>query len=200
MEAKQVVDKILDDAKKEAQKIKEQAEEDAKKQEQGFANELQDYEAETKSLADEAAKTRKQRLLASARMDLAKEKLSEKRKVLDEVFKQASKEFREMPDDEYREVISNLILKAVETGDEEVIMDKGESRIDQEFIKEVNRKLGPGYQGNLRLSEEKDDLEASVILKRGKVKTNLSLKVLLAQAKEELEIELANLLFRDSKQ
>jgi hypothetical protein len=87
------------------------------------------------------------------------------------------------------------MLDAVETGDEEVILDENESRIDQEFIKQVNRELGPGYRGNLRLSGERQNIGAGFILRRGKIKTNVSVNVLLDQARKELEIELAKQLF-----
>jgi vacuolar-type H+-ATPase subunit E/Vma4 len=101
----------------------------------------------------------------------------------------------DLPDKEYRALCTKLMLDAVETGDEEVVIDKNEKRIDQEFIKQVNRELGPGYKGNLKLSDERQDLGAGFILKRGNIKTNVSIDVLLDQARKELEIELAKELF-----
>ena len=100
-----------------------------------------------------------------------------------------------LSDEDYRKLCSKLILKAVETGDEEVIVDKNETRIDQKFVKQINRELGPGFKGNLRLSDEKQDLGGGFVLKRGKIKNNVSFEVLLAQARKELEIELAKELF-----
>ena len=78
-----------------------------------------------------------------------------------------------------------------------MVVDTNENRIDQEFIKEINRELGPDYKNNLRLSNERQDLGAGFILKRGKVKTNVSIEVLLDQARKELEIELAKELFSE---
>ncbi len=199
MEPQQVVNKILDDANKEAQRIGTQALEKLNAQQQELQNQLREHEEQTKSLAEKEANTQKQRKLSAARMDIAKQKLAEKRKILEKVFEQARQQFKEMPEQDYIELINRLLLKTVETGDEEVIIDKDESRIDQDFIKEVNRKLGTGYKGNLRLSEKREYLDAGFVLKRGKVKTNLSLKLLLSQASDELEIELAKILFTDSK-
>ena len=79
--------------------------------------------------------------------------------------------------------------------DEEVLVGADESRIDMGFIKEVNRELGPGYKGNLRLAAETEGFSGGFILRRGKVKTNVSVDVLLNQARKELEIELAKDLF-----
>jgi len=199
MEPQQVVDKILDDANKEARQIAEQAQEKLNAQQQELQNQLREHEEQTTSLAEKEANTQKQRKPSAARMNIAKQKLAEKRKILEKVFEQARQQFKKMPEHDYLELISRLLIKTVETGDEEVIIDKDESRIDQNFIKEVNRKLGTGYKGNLRLSEKREYLDAGFILKRGKVKTNLSLKLLLSQASDELEIELAKILFTDSK-
>jgi vacuolar-type H+-ATPase subunit E/Vma4 len=85
--------------------------------------------------------------------------------------------------------------EAVESGDEEVIIDEEEKRIDHEFIKQVNRRLGCGYKGNLRLADERGDIGGGFVLRRGRIKNNFTFKVLLARARKELEIELAKELF-----
>ncbi|GAG46471.1 unnamed protein product, partial [marine sediment metagenome] len=63
------------------------------------------------------------------------------------------------------------------------------------FIKLLNRDLGPGYKGNLRLSQKRQDLGGGFILKRGKINTNVSVAVLISQARKELETQLAKDLF-----
>ena len=153
------------------------------------------YKKQTEALAQKAGKDKKLHLLAAARMDIAKEFLVEKRRILDEVFAQARERLQNLPDDDYRKLMTKLMLGAVETGDEEVIIDKEETRIDQAFIEQVNSKLAPGQKGNLRLADERQNLGGGFILRRGKIKNNVSLEVLLAQARKELEIELAKELF-----
>jgi V/A-type H+-transporting ATPase subunit E len=130
-------------------------------------------------------------------MDIAKQYLAEKRKILGEVFEQARRQLQDLPDEEYRALIKKLILDAVETGDEEVVVDTKEKRIDREFIKKINSELASGKKGDLRLSDQKQDIGAGFILKRGKIKTNVSMEVLLGQARKELEIELAKELFSE---
>jgi V/A-type H+-transporting ATPase subunit E len=195
MEAEKVVEKILADAEQEAQKIKKQAEEKEAAEQTEQDKKLSDYKKQTKVLADKAAKDKRTHLLASARMEIAKNLLTEKRKILDEVFNKAQQQLQKLPDDQYLKLMTKLMLKAVETGDEEVIVAKNEKRIDHEFIKQINRQLGPGYKGNLKLSDQKQNLAGGFILKRGKIKNNLSLKVLLNQARKEMEIDLAKELF-----
>lgn len=195
MGAEEVVQKILADAKAEAERIKKQAEEKEAAEQAKLDEQLDDYKKQTEILAEKARKDRKLHLLAAARMDIAKELLGGKRGLLDEVFARAGEQLRNLPDNEYRKLMTKLMLEAVETGDEEVIIDNNETRIDQKFIKHINRELGPGYKGNLRLADVRQDLTAGFILKRGRIRNNVSIEVLLAQARKELEIELAKELF-----
>ena len=195
MEAEQVVEKILADAKAEAEKIKKQAQEKEAAEQAKLDERLIEYKKQTEILAQKAGKDEKSHILAAARMEIAKEFLGEKRKMLDEVFEQARRQTQNLPDEQYHELMTKLMLEVVETGDEEVVIDKNENRIDKEFIKQINHKLGPGHKGNLRLSDEKQDLGGGFLLRRGKIKTNVSIDVLLDQARKELEIELAKELF-----
>ena len=87
------------------------------------------------------------------------------------------------------------MVKAVETGAEEVIIGKNETRITDSFIKQVNRKLGTGFKGNLLLARERANISGGFILRRGKVQINVSTDVMVAQARENLEMELAQEMF-----
>lgn len=128
-------------------------------------------------------------------MDIAKKYLAQKRELLQEVFDKAKEQIIAMPEEQYCQLMKKLAKAAVETGDEEVIVDKNEKRINHEFIKQLNRELGPGFHGNLRLSEQKQPIGGGFILQRGKIRNNVSLAVLLEDAKKEMEIELAKELF-----
>jgi len=198
MEAGQVIDKILADAKAQAGEVGQQARQKEAAEQARVDEQLDRYKSQTKVIAEKAGKDKESHLLAAARMEISKEHLAEKRNMLDEVFEQARASVQKLPDEEYRALMKQLMIEAVETGDEEVIVDRNEKRIDLDFIKEVNRQLGPGYQGNLRLSEEGLDIGGGFILRRGKIKTNVSIGVLLEQARKDLEIELARDLFEES--
>ena len=193
MNASKVTEKILSDAQADAEKIKKEADEKETSEQAELAEQLDEYEKQTEVLAQKSGEERKMRLLAAARMEIAKDFLGEKRKILDEVFEQAKIQFTNLPDEEYRNVMAQLMKKAAESGNEEVIIDNEESRINDELINQVNQQLG--NKGNLKLSKEKGNLGAGFILKRGKIKNNVSLQVLLEQARKELEIELAKELF-----
>lgn len=195
MSAEKVVEKILSEARAEAEKIEKEAAEERSSEQQKDEKELAEYRKQTETLAAGAAEDRKLQLLAGARMEIRKENLATKRQLLAEVFAAAAGQLKRLDDGRYRELMTNLMLKAVQTGDEEVIVGKNEARIDHSFIKHINRQLGAGYKGNIRLSEHREDIDAGFILKRGKIKTNVAIEVLLAQARQSLEIELVRELF-----
>ncbi len=197
MEAEQVVEKILADARAEADKIKKQADDKQANEQAKLSEKLDEHKKQTEILARQAGEDEKSHILAAARMDIAKQLLTEKRKILDEVFEQARRQLQNLPDEEYHSLIKKLLLDVVETGDEEVIVDTNESRISEELIKEVNQQLGSDRKGNLKLSGQRQNIGAGFILARGKVKTNVSIEVLLDQARKELEIELAKELFEN---
>jgi V/A-type H+-transporting ATPase subunit E len=197
MEGQQVVEKILADAGTEAEKIKSQAQEKEAAEQAKLDEQLSEYKKQTDIIAQKAGEDKKAHLLAAARMDIAKQLLAKKRKILDEVFARARQQLENLPDEQYRKLMTKLMLEAVETGDEEVIIDNEEKRIDQKFIESINQQLAPGRKGNLKLSGDRAHLGRGFILKRGKIKNNVSVEVLLAQARRELEIELAKGLFGD---
>lgn len=195
MEANEVVQKILSQAEVEAEKILAEAQGESSEQERELASELSAYSQQTESLAQAAAADVKMRLLATARMDIQKQLLVTKAGLLDDVFAQARVQINSLPDDEYQQLISSLMEKAAETGDEEVVVGKNETRIDNSLVKHINRKLGTGFKGNLHLASDRADIDGGFILRRGKIQLNVSTDVLLSQVRESIEMELSKDLF-----
>ena len=195
MNAEQVVEKILSDARSQAEKITAEASEKASTQESETQSKLAIFRKESATLAESAANDRKLQMLATARMSVQKQQLAVKAKLLDEVFVQAREQIANMPDDQYKELISSLMVKAVETGDEEVLVGKDEKRIDNSLIKQINRSLGTGFKGNLNLSPDSASISGGFILRRGKIQINVSTDVLLDQVREATEMELSKSLF-----
>lgn len=195
MNTEQVVEKILQQARQEADKIVADAQAKRDAQVKQWHDELARFQQQTEQMAQAAAEDKRQRLLAAARMENAKRLLAAKNELLDQLFERAKQQILQLPDDAYRTLMTKLMIKAVQSGDEEVIIGKNETRINDDLVKQVNRQLGPGFKGNLRLSTKRADIAGGFILSGGKVQVNASIDVLLSQAREALEIELAKKLF-----
>jgi len=196
MEADQVITKILSDARAQADAIKKQAEEREAAETAKLNEELARFEEATKAMAEKAGADERSQRLAVARMEAAKEYAATKASLLDEVFVQARQKLETLPDAEYRELMGKLMAAAVETGEETVLAGKNDARIDAKLVADVNAKLGG--KGKLTLSDRKHGFGAGFLLQRGKVRSNVSLEVLVGQARKDLEIEVAKDLFSNN--
>lgn len=194
MEGAQVIEKILSDARAEADRIKKEAEAKLAQEQAQIDKRLDEYRKQTDALAQKAGDNARQQVLSAARMELAKEYLAEKAKILDEVFAEAQQQLKKLADTEYRNLVVKLMADAVETGVEEVIIDVNEKRINQSLIDEVNSIK----KSNLKLAGVREVIGGGFILKKGQIKNNCSLNVLLSRARSELEIGLARQLFAGS--
>ncbi len=191
MDAEQVVEKILSQARAQADEIVAEAGAKARAESEKLADELEHYRSETARLAVEAGEEQKARMLANARMENRKETLAAKVALLDEVFRAAAARIRSLEDDQYLQLMKSLITKVVETGDESVIVGHNETRINDRFIRDLNRQLGTGYRGSLRLADERADIDGGCILKRNNIQVNISTNVLIEQVRQKVEIDLA---------
>jgi V/A-type H+-transporting ATPase subunit E len=191
MNAEPVLEKILSDAKAEANKIKQEAEAKLAQQRAEVDKQLDEYGKQTEALAQKAGENARQQVLSTVRMELAKENLAEKAKILDEVFAKAEQQLKAMPDEQYRSLMAKLMADSVQTGDEEVIIDTNEKRIDQPLVNQANGVK----KWNLKFAGQREPIGGGFILRKGNIKNNCSLKVLLSRARNELEIGLAKQLF-----
>ncbi|MHC4551705.1 MAG: V-type ATP synthase subunit E [Planctomycetota bacterium] len=197
MNAEQVVDKILAEAKAQAEGIVDEAKAKAAEQKARLDSDIADFDNKTKEMAKAAAEDKQQRMLASARMNNGRQTLAAKVEILDTVFEKAKAAVSGLSDEQYLSLMTALVKQAVETGDEEVVIGKNEKRINADFVKKVNRELGTGFKGNLRLSNEKADITGGFILTRGKVQVNASTDVMIDALRETMGIELLEQLFTD---
>jgi V/A-type H+/Na+-transporting ATPase subunit E len=195
MNAEEVVKKICADANAKADLIRADAKNKADAENATLEAKLADYRTETDRLAKEAATEKVSRMLAHARMELRKEILTAKQAILSEVFEKAKSNLVSCGDDEYRKLMEKLLIKAVETGNETVIVGKDEKLINDNFIKLVNRNLGTGFKGNLLLNKKPANICGGFILRRENVQINVSIDVLVDQVCEELGPEIAAELF-----
>jgi V/A-type H+-transporting ATPase subunit E len=198
MNAEQVVDKILAQARADAEGIIGEAKAKAASQQAQTDAELAEFDKQTQAMAQAAAEDKLRRMLAGARMAHAKQTLAVKSNLLQEVFDKALQRLNTLPDEAYLELMKKLMIRSVETGDEEVIVGKNETRLNEEFIKKVNRDLGTGFKGNLRLSPQRADIAGGFLLSRGRVQMNVSTEVLISQVRESMEMELGGELFGEA--
>ncbi len=125
------VEEILKNAESRASEIRSEYEAKAK--------------AEAKAAAEagrEAAERQKERLESAAKMDAKKELLAAKQACLDEAFEAARKKLLSMPEDDYVELLANLVVKAAKTGREELIFNaRDKERVGAKVVSRANAML-----------------------------------------------------------
>jgi len=197
MSVDRITAKILSDAQAEARQIEDEI---ARKVEKIRAEEQQRVEAIRKEAEEEGrqrAEDRHRKDIATAELELRKALLAQKQDLIQKVFDKALKRLYDFKGEEYRRFIAELLLKVAEVGDEEVIFSSAdEHKLGEKLLEEVNARLvKEGRKGALRLVKENRDLRGGFILRRGKMEVNCSLEALFNSVREELEPEVAEILF-----
>ena len=200
MSVEKITEKILSDAGEQAGRIEKEFAERIEQIRKRRDQQVEQIRSDAQEEARRRAEDRFQKDIATAELELRKEVLARKQELIGTVFDRAREGLMEMKGQARREFLFQLLLRSVESGDEEVIVSsQDESLIDEKFLEQANKKLeGDGGKGHLRLSEERRDLSGGFILRRGKQETNCSLGALIHSIRRELEPDVAGHLFPES--
>ena len=190
-------ERIRQRAEEEAQAITAEAEKQAAETMTKAQATAEKERADILAAAETEAGERKRRALAMAAMQARRQELKTKEELIDEAFDLAIQNLQQLPADKYQELIKPLILGAVETGTELVVVgEQDKKRIDNEFINSLNKELKTqGKTGELELSKETRQLAGGFILSADGVENNYSFELILKLSRDELEPEVANILF-----
>jgi len=189
-----IIQKILGDARKEADAIRSKASGQA----EGILAEARAraelLKADIGEKAGGRARQEEERMRTSAVIDAKKQVLAEKQKAISAVFSAALEEIKGMDKAGYQDIIGKMLSSA--DGDEEVIIPSSEKRIDAAFIDKVNKTYFKKKAG-FRLSVEKREMPGGgFILKKERVEKNNSFAVILNSLRPVIERQLAEMLFK----
>jgi V/A-type H+/Na+-transporting ATPase subunit E len=143
------------------------------------------------------ADEQRRRAQTIAELDARKAILAAKESMIEDTFKQALSRLSAYDTNQYMELIFPMLLAASQTGTEELIVSpKDRERFTPEFMARANQALSQaGKQGNLVLSGETRDIQGGFILRAGDVEINNSFDSILRSERDQLEPEVASILF-----
>ena len=143
------------------------------------------------------AKTRHERIVSGAELKARNEKLAAKQSVIDSVFNQSIEELCKMSNDDMKKFIKNMILNSDITGDEKIILNKeGKSLLDNSLLNTINSELkANGKKGELTISDEVRTFKGGFILEKDGIEINNTFEDLVNSSRDDLEFEVANVLF-----
>jgi V/A-type H+-transporting ATPase subunit E len=125
-----------------------------------------------------------------ADLDVKKIILKAKHSVLDAAFVNAESKVLKLSDKEYKTFIKKLITSYAENGDIVLISENDRKKIDKTFIDDISKSSG------LKLGfDYSDDFNGGVILQSNICNKNLTLETLMKQIRENIESEVASILF-----
>ena len=189
----------MEDARKEAAQIREKGRAEAEELRAGYMEKAERLREEIMNRGQKQAADEKNRRKIQAKMDAGRELLAAKNQLVEEVFQAVKKRLAGMKDEDYRQFLRQLILQAVETGDEKLFFSIPDHRwLGEAFLTDLNRELErQGRKGALSYGEAAADLNGGFILRRGKVVQNFSLDNLVEMKKDELLPEVGRRLFTE---
>ena len=191
-----ILKRIREDGRKEAERIRKEARGEAEKILEEARKEADSIKEKIRHGAQISLQDEKRRILTMANLEARKKVLEKKQDLIEESFQKALNHLRHLSDEEYQGAVKKLLLRAVESGEEEVIISPGEKRITSALLNEVNEELrSKGRQGKLKLSSERREFQGGFILKAGRKEVNNTFYSLFQERREELEAEVAGILF-----
>lgn len=188
MSEQAIVDRIISDAEREAENIVENAEKRAAAIIAEAEERAKKRLAGEKQAADERAKSILDGKSATARLDSAKILLSEKRKVIDEIYSRALSGLTALSKAETLHLLGRLLAEHAEEGDEIVFAENFRYAEDAAKLDAVREK-------KLKVSSKKAAIDGGCMLIGKNCDKNLSYSALLASDREEYQAAIAANIF-----
>ncbi len=197
MTIKDISEKIISDAKIQADKIIAQAEDNANNITNEGRKEADNIKKTILYKINQEASLKKSKILTEANLGVKKTILLEKQKIMEYVFGNALESILKLSNKEYKNFIKKLILDNIEKGDETIFIGSSDkNRISKDFIEDINKELkAKGKKGELKLSDSYLPIKGGIIIGSGTIRKNISLELLLKNVREESETQISKILF-----
>lgn len=191
MSVNNLINKIVEDARKQETAILEKSKEEASEILLASEKKIEKMLSDNKEKAIVEGNAMKDRTIQSAILQVRNKKLSAKQEMLDKVFCEAIARLESLDNEEFEKFFITSVRNSGFTGNGEVIVNhKRENAIKSETIKEINRELG------LELSLGKpSDMDDGFMLKQDNVYRNFTFKAIMDFLKSDLKTVVAKELF-----
>ncbi|WP_138206074.1 V-type ATP synthase subunit E [Haloimpatiens lingqiaonensis] len=192
-----LVNKILEEAKIKKEEILANAQEEKNGIVSNRILEAKILEKEIIEKAKIEAATKKERIISSSELKVRNEKLEAKQQIIQRTFDEAVESLSNLSREQFLEYVEGKILSLDIDGDESLILNsKGKELVTEKFIDDINSKLvSKGKKGNITIKDEARDFKGGFILEKNGIEINNTFEALVNAIKDELEYEVARVLF-----
>lgn len=192
-----IKEKILEEAEQKSRQILDKARAEADEMLKNAASDVEGIKQQALLKAKRQAEEEKRKILSMAELEARKLLLEAKQQMIDEAFEKACRELADLPADVYQKWIYDMLLKSDVKGEAEIVFnEKDKSNIPLELIEKANDELKKqGKAANFKVSGETRPMMGGFILKAGDVEINNTFDSMIKSQREELETEIAKILF-----
>ena len=184
MSVEGIVERIINEAKEEADRIISDAKAEAKNIEEDLKKEADSYFENQKKQLDYKYKSNKERTILNKRLENRKELLQVRQKWMDEAFNGAYKALINQSFEDYQKLVIKLIKDTSSSKDEEIIFSKKGSDAElKKLANDINKKANGKYS----LAKKRGNYQWGFILRKGKIETNVTIDSLFRYKRDELE-------------
>ncbi len=181
-----IIDKIISDAREEAEKILSSARMEADRWVQEAEDKSNKEKAQLRKLSEAEAQKEADRGISAAQMEAKKRILQTKQEVLEEVLREAKETLFSLSDKEYEKTIFSMLSKANIGAEDEIILSSEDKKKFGDAV------VNAGY----RLSDEARELSKGFIVKNGDIEYNYSFESIMTVERDQLEMAATQILFR----
>lgn len=192
-----IIDRILDEAKVESEKIISIAAGEAKSLLEDLKEAADRDAAAVKDEGRALAQSKAERLSGTAESERKREILKAKQELIDEAFSRALKLIRELPRKDHINFLAKRAVSALTDGTDKIILNASDrTEIAQELLAEINSAAAArGLRTEVALSDTVGTFQGGLIVVHGKVETNATVDALLRNLRETMAGEIADRLF-----
>ena len=174
-------DDIIFNAQSEAAKIKEAAEV-AVADEKALAVEAANQQAKAiVDMAESGSELESKKLLLATRVD-----------IINKAIETATKQLKNMPDDEYFAALYALVKKYAQDADGTMLLSKEDLK---KLPKDFEKKINEGANGKITVAKTPANISQGFILVYGDIEVNCTFDVLIDDARDDIKDELYNIIF-----
>lgn len=189
---KNITSKILKDAEAGKENILATAEEEKNKILSKKVSSANEIAQEILEKAEVEAKSKKERVISSAKLKVRNSKLAAKQEIIDEVFEKSIDELTKLSKEDFLNFVKNTIVSMNLSGKQTLILnEEGLKFVDTAFIDELNKSVN----AQITLSETAGNFKGGFILENNGIEINSTYEALVSSLRDELEFEVAKVLF-----
>ena len=196
--ADKLLEKIGADAQADAEKYWQDAETKKKQLRDKLLRDIDKRKAEIEKMAEKAGVEKKKRMAAVYDLEYRKMLLAAKQEMMGKAKELAAEKLSSLDDAAYVKLMGEKLAECAADGTGEIAVADGEKRLNDAFLKDVNKQLkAKRGKGEVKLSEQKRNIEGGFVYITGGLEINMSLASLLEQAWQDVETQVAAVLFED---